>query len=99
VIARWFAFAERGTDAATEVRATNYLLALAPGMGLNAVVAFELVAGPRGRSFNGIGAGFVTHTAIKTLGGRAGQVPWLMHVAAAAFVVYFALPLLQRLGS
>ena len=39
MIARWFAFAERGTDAATEVRATNYLLALAPGMGLNAVVA------------------------------------------------------------
>ena len=26
---------------------TNYPLALAPGMGLNAVVAFELVAGPR----------------------------------------------------
>jgi AGZA family xanthine/uracil permease-like MFS transporter len=48
---------------------------------------------------NGIGAGFVTHTAIKALGGRAGQVHWLMYLAAAAFVVYFAVPLLERLGS
>ena len=48
---------------------------------------------------NGIGAGFVTHTAIKALAGRAGQVHWLMYLAAAAFVVYFARPLLERLGS
>ena len=46
---------------------------------------------------NGIGAGFVTYTAIKALGGR--RVHWLMVLASAAFVVYFALPLLERLGS
>ena len=47
---------------------------------------------------NGIGAGFVTYAAIKVLNGHGRQVPWLMYVAAAAFVVYFALPLLERLG-
>jgi AGZA family xanthine/uracil permease-like MFS transporter len=46
---------------------------------------------------NGIGAGFVTYTAVKVLGGR--RVHWLMVLASAAFVVYFALPLLERLGS
>jgi AGZA family xanthine/uracil permease-like MFS transporter len=43
---------------------------------------------------NGIGAGFVTYTAVKVLGGR--RVHWLMVLASAAFVVYFALPLLER---
>jgi adenine/guanine/hypoxanthine permease len=45
---------------------------------------------------NGIGAGFVTYTAIKVLTGRGAGVPWMMYTAAAAFLVYFALPLLER---
>jgi AGZA family xanthine/uracil permease-like MFS transporter len=49
---------------------------------------------------NGIGAGFVTFTAIKLLGGRGAAVHWMVYAAAAAFVVYFALPLIERaLGS
>jgi AGZA family xanthine/uracil permease-like MFS transporter len=45
---------------------------------------------------NGIGAGFVTYTAIKVLNGRAGQLHWMMYLASAAFVLYFALPLIER---
>jgi len=45
---------------------------------------------------NGIGAGFVTYCAIKVLRGRGAGVPWMMYAAAAAFVVYFALPLVER---
>ena len=45
---------------------------------------------------NGIGAGFVTYTLLKVCGGRAGQVHPLMYLASAAFVVYFALPLIER---
>ena len=45
---------------------------------------------------NGIGAGFVTFTAIKLLGGRGRRVHWMVYAASAAFVVYFALPLLER---
>jgi AGZA family xanthine/uracil permease-like MFS transporter len=45
---------------------------------------------------NGIGAGFVTYTVIKLLNGRGGQVHWLMYAASAAFVLYFALPLVER---
>jgi AGZA family xanthine/uracil permease-like MFS transporter len=44
---------------------------------------------------NGIGAGFVTYVAIKLLNGRGGRVHWMLYLAAA-FVVYFALPLLER---
>src|SRR5512145_1509183 len=40
---------------------------------------------------NGIGAGFVTYTAIKLLNGRGGQVHWMAYLASAAFVLYFAL--------
>jgi len=47
---------------------------------------------------NGIGAGFVTWVAIKALNGRAGQVHPMLWLAAGAFVVYFAGPLLERLG-
>jgi AGZA family xanthine/uracil permease-like MFS transporter len=43
---------------------------------------------------NGIGAGFVTYTAIKLLSGKAGQVHGMMYLVSAAFVVYFVLPLL-----
>src|SRR6266550_9634491 len=41
---------------------------------------------------NGIGAGFVTYAAIKLLRGRGAQVHFMVYVASAAFLVYFALP-------
>lgn len=41
---------------------------------------------------NGIGAGFITYTALKLLAGKARDVHPLMLVAAAAFVVYFLFP-------
>ena len=47
---------------------------------------------------NGIGSGFVTHVAIKVLNGRGGQVHWMLYLATAAFVVYFLVPLLERLA-
>jgi AGZA family xanthine/uracil permease-like MFS transporter len=45
---------------------------------------------------NGIGAGFVTYTAIKLLSGRGGQVHWMAYLASAAFALYFALPGIER---
>ncbi|MBI4253573.1 MAG: NCS2 family permease [Candidatus Rokubacteria bacterium] len=45
---------------------------------------------------NGIGAGFVTWTAIKLLSGKAGRVHWMLYAASAAFAVYFTLPLVER---
>ena len=45
---------------------------------------------------NGIGAGFVTYSAIKTLNGKGRQVHWMVHLAAAAFIVYFGLPLIEH---
>jgi AGZA family xanthine/uracil permease-like MFS transporter len=45
---------------------------------------------------NGIGAGFVTFCAIKVLSGQAGRVHWMVYAASLAFVVYFALPLIER---
>ncbi|HUG35654.1 MAG TPA: NCS2 family permease, partial [Candidatus Limnocylindrales bacterium] len=44
---------------------------------------------------NGIGAGFVTYCFIKLVRGKGAQVHPMMYVAAAAFVVYFALPALR----
>jgi AGZA family xanthine/uracil permease-like MFS transporter len=46
---------------------------------------------------NGIGAGFIAYVFIKIVRGKAAQVAPMMYVAALAFVVYFALPLIQRL--
>jgi AGZA family xanthine/uracil permease-like MFS transporter len=46
---------------------------------------------------NGIGAGFVSYCFIKLVRGRGGEVAPMMYAAALAFVVYFALPLIQRL--
>ncbi|MDQ4095427.1 MAG: NCS2 family permease [Actinomycetota bacterium] len=40
---------------------------------------------------NGIGAGFVSYVFIKATRGKAGEVRPMMWVAAAAFVVYFAI--------
>jgi AGZA family xanthine/uracil permease-like MFS transporter len=45
---------------------------------------------------NGIGAGFVTFAAIRILAGRGGHVHWMVYAASGAFVVYFALPLVER---
>jgi AGZA family xanthine/uracil permease-like MFS transporter len=45
---------------------------------------------------NGIGAGFVTHVALRVLNGRGGQVHWMLYLSAAAFVVYFVLSVLER---
>ena len=39
---------------------------------------------------NGIGAGFITYVVIKLTKGKANEVPALLWVIAAAFVVYFA---------
>jgi AGZA family xanthine/uracil permease-like MFS transporter len=46
---------------------------------------------------NGIGAGFVSYCFIKLVRGRGGEVAPMMYAAALAFVIYFALPLIQRL--
>jgi AGZA family xanthine/uracil permease-like MFS transporter len=46
---------------------------------------------------NGIGAGFVTHVAIKVLNGRGARVHWMLYLAAAAFIVYFLVPLIERI--
>jgi AGZA family xanthine/uracil permease-like MFS transporter len=42
----------------------------------------------------GIGAGFVVHVLIKVLRGKTSEVPLLMWIVAAGFVVYFAQSLL-----
>jgi AGZA family xanthine/uracil permease-like MFS transporter len=47
---------------------------------------------------NGIGAGFITYTALKVLGGRAERVHWMLYLASAAFVLYFAAPALERMA-
>jgi AGZA family xanthine/uracil permease-like MFS transporter len=40
---------------------------------------------------NGIGAGFISYVFVKATRGRANEVAPMMWVAAAAFVVYFAI--------
>ncbi|HKB26519.1 MAG TPA: NCS2 family permease [Methylomirabilota bacterium] len=45
---------------------------------------------------NGIGAGFVTYAAIKLLNGKGRRVHWMVYLASVAFVVYFALPLVEH---
>ena len=44
---------------------------------------------------NGIGAGFVTFVAIKLFTGRAAAVHPMLYLASAAFLLYFALPLIE----
>jgi adenine/guanine/hypoxanthine permease len=46
---------------------------------------------------NGIGAGFIAYCFIKIVRGRVREVRPMMFIAAAAFAVYFAAPLLARL--
>ena len=45
---------------------------------------------------NGIGAGFVSYVAIKLLNGKGARVHWMMHLVAAAFVLYFVSPVLEQ---
>ena len=45
---------------------------------------------------NGIGAGFVSYCFIKLVRGRGRAVAPMMYAVALAFVIYFALPLIQR---
>jgi AGZA family xanthine/uracil permease-like MFS transporter len=47
---------------------------------------------------NGIGAGFIAYCFIKLVRGKGREVAPMMYVAALAFVVYFVLPLIQRLA-
>jgi len=44
---------------------------------------------------SGIGAGFITYTAIKLLRGKGRQLHLMVYLASAAFVVYFCLPLIE----
>lgn len=44
---------------------------------------------------NGIGAGFITYTFLKVARGKGAEVHWMMYVASAAFLLYFALPWLR----
>jgi AGZA family xanthine/uracil permease-like MFS transporter len=45
---------------------------------------------------NGIGIGFLSYVAIKVARGKAGELHPMMWVAALAFLLYFALPALQK---
>jgi AGZA family xanthine/uracil permease-like MFS transporter len=44
---------------------------------------------------DGIGAGFVTYCVIKLLRGKGAEVHAMMYGTAAAFVIYFSLPLIR----
>ena len=44
---------------------------------------------------NGIGAGFLMYTFLKLVTGKAREVHWMMYLVSAAFVIYFALGLLD----
>jgi AGZA family xanthine/uracil permease-like MFS transporter len=45
---------------------------------------------------NGIGAGFIAYVAIKALNGKGRQVHGLLYLVAAAFLLYFISPVLER---
>jgi AGZA family xanthine/uracil permease-like MFS transporter len=45
---------------------------------------------------NGISAGFVTYGVIKVFNGKAGELPATLWLVWSAFVLYFALPLIER---
>lgn len=45
---------------------------------------------------NGIGAGFVSYTVIKVLQGEGRRVHWMMYLATAGFLVYFAIEYVRR---
>ena len=41
---------------------------------------------------NGIGVGFIAYTFVKLVRGKGAELHWMMYLASAAFVVYFAMP-------
>jgi AGZA family xanthine/uracil permease-like MFS transporter len=43
----------------------------------------------------GMGAGFILDTFLKVVTGKAGDVHWMMYLVFAAFVLYFALGVLE----
>jgi AGZA family xanthine/uracil permease-like MFS transporter len=45
---------------------------------------------------NGIGAGFIAYTIIRIAQGKAREVSWMMYLASAGFVIYFAFPLIRH---
>jgi adenine/guanine/hypoxanthine permease len=44
---------------------------------------------------NGIGIGFIAYTFLKIVRGKGNEVHWMMYLASAAFVLYFALPWIE----
>lgn len=84
----WFGLAERETTLATEVRAgaTTFM-----------VMAYIVFVNPIVLGFVGVPGleGFVIYTAIKVLRGRGGELHWMIYLTSGAFVVYFALPLIE----
>jgi AGZA family xanthine/uracil permease-like MFS transporter len=47
---------------------------------------------------NGIGAGFITFTLMKMIHGRFREVHPLMYAVTLGFIIYFAIPLIQRIS-
>ena len=45
---------------------------------------------------NGIGAGFIAYCVIRIAQGKARTVSWMMYLASAGFVIYFAFPLIRH---
>ena len=45
---------------------------------------------------NGIGAGFIAYTLIRIAQGKAREVSWMMYLASAGFIIYFAFPLTRH---
>ncbi|MCE7982484.1 MAG: NCS2 family permease [Caldilinea sp. CFX5] len=46
---------------------------------------------------NGLGAAFVTYVFLRVVAGRAGEIHPLLWIVTGAFVIYFALPLIEAL--
>jgi AGZA family xanthine/uracil permease-like MFS transporter len=64
--------------------------------GLPAVLAMTIM--PLTYSItNGIGAGFIAYCVIRIAQGKAKMVNWLMYLATAGFVIYFAFPLIRHI--
>ena len=104
MLARYFELSRRGATLGGEVRGglttfmvMAYIIFVNP-----AILSFAGIPALRGKPFtysitNGIGAGFIAYTFLKLVRGQGGKVRPMMYAAAAAFVVYFALPALRRL--
>jgi AGZA family xanthine/uracil permease-like MFS transporter len=45
---------------------------------------------------NGIGVGFILWVILRTFGGKAKEIHWLLWVVAAGFLLYFILPYIQQ---